>query len=1103
MINKVLKPPVIKFSKIVSPLLLLLILTLEACKKEPSSSSDSLFLGLDEKQTGINFINVNVENENINILTYEYLYNGAGVAVGDVNNDGLPDLFFTSNNTPNRLYLNKGNFQFEDITEKAGVGGKGWRTGVTMADVNADGWLDIYVCRSADSNPENRRNLLFINNGDLTFSEKAAEYGIDDDSYSTQAVFFDMDNDGDLDLFTLNHSLISISNKVGINPLARKVRQEYLSNRLFRNDSGKFTDISEQAGIEGGISNYGLGVIAADFNNDGWTDLYTTNDYADQDYLYINNHNGTFTNTIKQATGHVPNFSMGADAADINRDGLLDFFAADMLPEDNKRQKLLYGPHEYEKFQTMLRNDLHYQYMRNMLQLNNGDGTFSEIGQVAGVSNTDWTWAPLFADYDNDGWNDLFITNGYKRDFTNMDFLKFRDDVEARLSMGQKPEGGLAEVINKMPSNKTHNYAFRNRGDLSFEDVTGAWGFSQPVLSNGAAYADLDNDGDLDLVINNMDEPAGIFRNQTLERNPKAGFIKFSLKGEAPNTMGIGAKVRLHRGSYVEERELQPVRGFQSGVDFTLHFGLGENAAIDSALVIWHSGKYQKLENLTPGQTVTVEEKNATLIYNYQKTPAPAYFTPSSVKPIRFTHVEDFFVDFSLQSTLPCFQSQQGPRTATADVNGDELPDVFLTGAKGQASQLWVQRPDGSFTPTNAAIFEKQKELEDVDAAFADLDGDGDMDLAVVSGGYYFEENSGAYQPRVYLNDGKGSFSEAQDAMPALSVNASVVVPADFDGDGDTDLFVGSRLKPKSYPVAALSALLLNDGKGHFTDATGKMLPDGGVLGMVTDAAWLPQEKKLVVVGEWMSITILDFIKKTGTQFPIPNSSGWWSRLEAADLDGDGDTDFVAGNWGMNNQMKVDSAHPAVMLYKDFDNNGVVDPVLGYTIQGQLYPGLSLDELAAQLPSVKKRFQNYETYSNIAFDELFPSDQKKDAKTLNANCFSTSLLINDGNGNFTVKPLPVEAQFSPVYAIRVMDVNRDGKPDILLGGNQSTNRITIGKMDANYGLLLFGDGQNNFTAVPQYRCGLSIRGDVKDFVLLKNRLMVVKNNAQAEFYEWK
>jgi hypothetical protein len=1099
------KPPVVYLISLVT-------LSFFSCIK--SNESNTLFSRLSEKETGLVFNNVNVENENINILTYEYLYNGGGVAIGDVNNDGLPDIYFSSNNLENKLFLNKGNFKFEDITATAGVGAKkGWKTGVSMADVNADGLLDIYVCRSADGNPENRRNLLFINNGadskgSVTFSEKAAEYGVDDPGYSTQAVFFDMDNDGDLDLFVLNHSLINISNKIGISPIARNRREQNLSNNLYRNDNGKFTDISEQAGIFGGISNYGLGVMAADFNADGWTDIYVTNDYAENDHLYQNNRNGSFSDVINSATGHVPNFSMGTDAADINRDGLSDFFAGDMLPEDNKRQKLLYGPHEWDKFQIMLQNELHYQYMRNMLQLNNGDGTYSEIGQFADISNTDWSWATLLADYDNDGWNDLFVTNGYKRDFTNNDFLKYRGDVEARISQGGGHEVSMLDAIKKMPSNKVHNYIFRNKGDLSFENMSEKWGFAQPVLSNGAAYADLDNDGDLDLVVNNMDEQAGIYRNNLEKFSPDNKSVKFVLKGEAPNTRGIGARVRLYRGAFTDERELQPVRGFQSGVDFTLHFGLGGNAAIDSAVVVWHSGKYQRLSGIAAGQTVELRESDASGRWNYSPPKREGYFAPAKA-PFDFVHIEDVFNDYNLQSTLPYFQSQQGPRAAVGDVNGDHLDDFFLTGAKGQASRLWLQSAGGGFRPALAAVFEQYGGHEDVDAQFADFDRDGDLDIAVVSGGYCFDEGSPLYAPRIYRNDGAGHFSEMSGALPPLSVNASTVCTADVDKDGDTDIFIGGESRPKNYPECAGSALLLNDGSGRFTDATTHFLPDGGKLGMIADALWHDIDADgfpdLVAAGAYTPIRFLmnekgsKLTDKSAELLPYP-SEGWWNRLEAADIDGDGDTDFVAGNWGMNNQMKVDETRPAVLVYKDFDGNGTIDPIPGYTIEGKLCPGLSLDELAFQLPILKKRFLTYESYASIDLEGLLAGDFGRGATRLPLRRFATSILLNNGKGHFTFGQLPAEAQFSPVYAIAVSDFNGDGKTDMLLGGNQSTARVTIGKMDANYGLLLLGDGAGHFSAVPQYHNGLSLRGDVRDFVLTGRRMLVLRNNGPALWY---
>jgi hypothetical protein len=1080
-----------------------------------SDNKNALFSKLDAKETGIDFNNINVENEQINILTYEYLYNGGGVAAGDVNNDGLPDLYFTSNNRENKLYLNKGEFKFEDITATAGVGAKGWKTGATMADVNGDGLLDIYVSRSADGNPANRKNLLYINNGGTvpTFTEKAAEYGVDDDSYSTQAVFFDLDRDGDLDLFTLNHSLISISNKVGIDPLARNSRKPHLSNRLFRNDDGKFTDISDEAGVAGGISNYGLSVTAVDFNEDGWTDIYVTNDYAEHDHLYINEQGKKFTDVIKEATGHVPHFSMGSDAADINRDGLVDLFAGDMLPEDNRRQKLLYGPHQYDQFTIMLHNELHYQYMRNMLQLNNGDGTFSEIGQIAGVSNTDWSWATLFADYDNDGWNDLFVSNGYKRDFTNMDFLKYREDVEEKLSNGAMPAGGLQEVIKKMPSNKVHNYMFRNKGadagGLQFEDMSSSWGFEIPVLTNGAAYADLDLDGDLDLVMNNMDEQAGVYRNNAEKLSPQNKSIRFRLKGNAPNTQGIGTKVRLYQGSYCDEREMQPVRGFQSGVDFTLHFGLGNSAVIDSAVIIWHSGKIQRLTALQPGQLIELRESDATGEWKNPSRQAN-YFEPVVPSPIAFEHKEDEAVDFNVQSTLPCFQSRRGPGMAVGDVNNDKLEDIYLTGAQGQSGELWVQQKGGKFVKSNQAYFNQYAGREDVDAVFTDVNGDKSPDLVIVSGGY-LAEDQGVYVPRVALNDGQGNFSELTSAITGVSVNAAVIRAADVDGDGDSDLFIGARSVPKRFPLAQASILLLNDGRGFFAPAPA-WLPSGGTFGIISDAVWtdLNRDSKpdLIVAGEYNPVRCFinqgnSLVEETATRFPAA-TEGWWLSLKTADVDGDGDEDLIAGNWGLNNQMKVDEQHPARLAVKDFDGNGSVDPIPGYTIQGKLYPGLSLDELLTQLPSRKKIYTNYESYSGVDFETLLSGDFGKDASFLELRRFATTLFINDGSGRFSVGELPLQAQFSPVYAIETADVNQDGITDLLLAGNQSTTRISMGKMDANYGLLLLGKGNARFEAVPQHRSGLRITGDVKALcVLSDSRLVAARNNTTVQTYRQK
>jgi hypothetical protein len=960
-----------------------------------------------------------------------------------------------------------------------------------MVDINGDGFLDIYVCKSADGDPERRRNILLINNGDLTFTNRAKEYGLDDAGYSTQASFFDYDNDGDLDMFLLNHSLIEVSNTIGIDPVLRNKRDPYFSDKLFRNDNGKFTDVSEEAGITGGMANYGLGIAVSDFNQDGWQDVYVTNDYAENDHLYINKKDGTFRDSVFTYLDHMSNFSMGVDVGDINNDGLQDLCTLDMLPEDNKRQKLLFGPNEYDKFNMFVKSGLHYQYMRNMLQLNNGNGSYSEIGQLAGISNTDWSWAPLFADFDNDGYVDLFISNGYKRDFTNMDFLKYRSDVNRRLG----PDGKkipLSEVISKMPSNKFHNYMFRNNGDLRFKNVSADWGFDRPVLNNGAAYADLDNDGDLDLVTNNIDQEAFIYKNNSNELL-KNNYLSLRLKGEGMNRFGIGAKVKVYFGGQVAFKEVNPTRGFQSSVDFNMLIGLGKSASADSIQVIWPLGKTETIKAVKANQLVELSEKNATDNYNYLKPSHNTYFIADNKQPVSFAHKEDDFIDFNVQFFLPGLLSTQGPHMAKADVNGDGLEDIFIGGASGQPGALFVQDRNGNFKNSYQPALLADSLAEDTDACFFDADGDGDMDLFVVSGGYVFKENSPELQIRLYLNDGKGNFSLKPNAAPNVYVNASCVKPADVDGDGDMDVFVGGRVIPGKYPETPDSYLLMNDGKGNFTDQTASLAPDLKKAGMVTDAIWVDlnnnKQKDLIVVGEWMPIEIFinekgKLIDKTKTYFGS-ETNGWWNRIYAADFDKDGDMDFIVGNRGLNTQVRVSREQPCTMYYKDFDNNGSIDGIMCYYIQGKSYPALSRDELIEQIPILRKKFNDYESYSTATINDLFSGNELASAKKLVANKMATCYIENKGNGKFEIRELPVQAQFSPVYAISSLDVNKDGNPDLLLGGNFEKTRVSIGKFDANHGILFLGDGKGNFNYVPQTQSGFSVKGDVRDIQIVK------------------
>jgi enediyne biosynthesis protein E4 len=1076
------------------------LLFLLACSSD--KRNQTLFTRLPSDETGIEFNNINVENEQINIFSYEYLYNGAGVATGDINNDGLVDIYFSSNNLENKLYLNKGNLHFEDITDKAGVGCKqGWKTGVSMVDINGDGFLDLYVCRSADSNPANRKNALLINNGNLTFTEKAAEYGLDNNSYSTQTAFFDYDRDGDLDAFLLNHSLLQLSNSFDIR-LTPNMRFPYIGNQLLRNDNNKFIDISDEAGVFGPTSNYGLGIGISDINNDSWPDVYVSNDYVDKDKMYVNTQNGKFRESTDSLFTHISQFSMGMDIADINRDGFTDLITLDMLPEDNKRQKLLFGPDRYDVFNTSVKNGYHYQYMRNMLQLNNGDGSFSEIGQIAGVSNTDWSWSALFADFDNDGWQDLFISNGYKRDFTNNDFLKYRADMELKAMGGKR--GKFSEMIKRMPANKIHNYIFKNNGDLTFKDVCADWGLTEKTLTNGAAYADLDNDGDLDLIMNHMDENAGIYRNNSQETAP-SNYLKVRLVGDEKNKSGIGARITVFTNGELQLREQFPVRGFQSSMDHSVFFGLGTTSKIDSLIIQWPLGQMQTLKDVSSNKEIILNISDATTRISSQRKTKTLLVETGSVP---FTHKENEVIDFKTQWLLPRMYSTQGPAIASGDVNSDGRMDMFLGGAKEQTSEILVQQRDGSFKPSNQAVFKKINEGEDVDAVFFDMDGDKDDDLYVVKGGYEFLPDDNALQDELFRNSGNGKFEKAKDALPAMLSSGSCVRPSDVDGDGDLDLFVGGRIVPGRYPEIPESYILINDGKGKFSIQTETVGADIKSIGLVTDATWMDlnndRKNDLVIVGEWMDVKF--FLNENGklvdrsSSYLTADSRGWWNSIAKADIDNDGDLDLLLGNFGMNNQMKPTKQRPVTMVYSDYDKNGSIDPLLCYYIGDKSYPYANRDELTDQVPMFKKRFTDYESYSDVTLDKILNPTELASSKTLTATRFETSLLKNNGNGTFSFGLLPLQCQFAPVFAIAALDVNGDKNLDLIMAGNLEKTRVRTGKFSANTGQVLLGDGKGNFSYVPQQTAGLSIKGDVRRIVADTNRIVFGVNNSTVKTY---
>jgi enediyne biosynthesis protein E4 len=1060
----------------------------------------SLFTKLDSSDTGIEFVNENTETEKSNILTYEYFYNGGGVALGDINNDGLLDVYLSSTIYENKLYLNKGNFEFQDITEQSGTACEvGWKTGVSMVDVNSDGFLDIYVCRSASPNPERRKNILLINNGDNTFTDKAKEYQLDDDSYATQAAFFDFDRDNDLDVILLNHSTLEISNSFLITRRNSETRYPDVGNKFLKNENGKFIDVSDSLGVYGPASNYGLGVSLADINNDGWIDLYTGCDYTGRDKLLLNR-KGTFFDDITDSLDHISKFTMGTDIADINGDGWMDIFTVDMLPEDNRRQKQLFGSDRFDVFTNMVNNGLHKQYMRNMLHVNNGNGSFSEVGQLAGVANTDWSWGALFADYDNDGNQDLYISNGFKRDLTDNDFTKFKAAEKIRAAQKQGKDASFLEVISRLTENKIPNYCFKGQGNLSFRNVTKEWGLYEPSLTNGIAYGDLDNDGDLDLITNNINDRAGVFKNNANEL-VKNNFLLIKLTGKPGNIQATGAKVTLFANGKTFVRENLPVRGFQSSVDPRLHIGLGGAAVIDSIFVQWPDGSSQTLTKVLSNQILQVEQKTSGEgVRNILRDSTLFSQLPS---PIAFKHQENDFVDFRVQPLLPRMYSTEGPAMAVGDVDGDGQNDIFLGNAKDAISELWIAKKDGTYVKKPQVAFDKHR-AECTDAVFFDADGDKDNDLYVATGGYEFNIDDVLLSDRLYINDGNGNF--ASQKLPEFYTSGSCVEVTDLENDGDKDLFIGGRIIPGRYPETPESVLLVNDGNGNFT-IDKRIANELRYTGMVTDAAWADLNgdsyADLIVAGEWMPVKV--FINQEGklsdksADFVPAHTEGFWNCIVASDFDGDGDSDFIIGNVGTNTQMTASAEKPVTLVYDDFDNNGSIDPILNYYIMGQSFPYPTRDELTEQLPSFKKRFTDYKSYSTASIEKVLTDEEIKKAKKLEAHMLQTCYVRNE-NGKLVFTPMPVEMQVSPAMCFGVLDFNNDGTTDVVSAGNLSATRARTGGMTGNVGFAFQNDGKGNFTFIPPLKSGINVRGDVRAIVSEKDKLIFAVNNGRLRFY---
>jgi len=1100
------------------------------------SKVDTLFQAVPSSQSGLDFANRLEKSEAFNILEYLYYYNGGGIASGDINNDGLPDLYFTSNQGADRLYLNRGDFKFKDITESAGVGGEAglhkWTTGVTMVDINADGLLDIYVCEVAGYKGLKGKNRLYINNGDLTFTEEAAAYGLDISSYSQQAAFFDYDLDGDLDLFLLNHAVHTPN--AYKKAVVRNERDLLAGDRLFRNDAVvhnlkaealpvsfseeiPFVEVTEEAGIYSGAMGYGLAVSIGDVNNDGYPDIYVSNDFHENDYLYLNQGDGTFREDIAGAAGHVPAFSMGNDIADVNNDGRLDILTTDMKPEAETVLKSSSGVDPYDVYQYKLNFGYHYQYSRNMLQLNRGllpgaeQVKFSELGQQAGIAATDWSWSALMADLDNDGYKDIFITNGIPTRPNDLDYIRYTSNELATDSLN------ALEMIEEMPEGKGSNYAFRNlaaqqsRGEAFFPDfkkVTREWGLELNGFSNGANYVDLDRDGDLDLVLNNLDAVAVIYKNRSREQG-FFHFLEIALKGNASNPNGIGTRVELFSGDHYQLLENHLTRGWLSSSNLgRLHFGLGTAEQVDSLKVSWPDGRTQMLRNLSVNKTITVTHENAA----FAERPAPkSHFPPltdvSDASGIDFRHKEVFHNDFSKEKLIPHLLSTEGPKVAVADVNGDGLEDFYIGGGKGQSGALYLQQENGPefFRKADRAPFQDFWALEETGLAFFDVDQDGDEDLYVVSGGGEFLQGA-PLRDRLYLNDGQGNFEFSEAKLPNTEFNGSCVVPFDANEDGLPDLFIGHRSIPLQYGLPGASKFLLNQGNGEFLDATVRLLENGGRIGMVTDAVWIEERKELVIVGEWMPVTIYSFRGGNIERRKLEQTAGWWNTVEVADIDGDGDRDLLLGNTGLNTNLSASVDEPLDLYVQDYDKNLSTDPVMAYYKNGKqwVYPGFDL--LVRQIVGVHNTFRTYRSYAHSTFPEIFPAEVLAKSYHAQVQALQSAIMEYQG-GEYKTHALPAAGQIAPVYGVATDDFDGDTKMEIIAAGNFYGNPPVMGRSDASYGSCFEVEKEGGIVFRQLNELGFAFYGEVRDLKIIKGAkgkkfLLAARNNDRVQLFAY-
>lgn len=1103
--------------------LLLFIVLLFSCNGNNGEvgNEEALFELLAPSQSGVYFVNELIEDDSLNIMSFDYLYNGGGVAIGDFNNDDLPDMFFCGNNVSSQLYLNKGNLKFEEVTEIAGVSTSQWTEGVTLVDINNDGFLDIYVSTSSGYNRENNANLLFVNNGlneegIPVFIEKAADYGINDSGYNTQAVFFDYDKDEDLDLYVLSNALENFNrNTTRPKQLTGKGNS---TDKLYQNNGdGSFTNVSREAGIL--IEGYGLGIVVSDLNQDSWPDLYIANDFVTNDLLYINNGDGTFTNVIKDKMKHQSHNGMGVDAADYNNDGFVDIAVMDMLPDKNGRQKSMMIPFaNYDRYMLNLNTGYEPQYVRNTLQLNNGNGSFSEIGQLAGVYKTDWSWAPLFADFDNDGLKDLFVTNGYGKDITDLDYIMYSSTMN-QFGTNETKEKKAREEIDKLVEIKMPNFIFKNNGDLTFSDKTMGWGVSQPSISSGTAFADLDNDGDLDLVVNNLNDPAFVYRNNTIEHGSKNNnphnFLRVKVIGDSLNLQGLGSKISITykkgketAGQYYEH---YLTRGYKSTVGNIVHFGLGAVNEIDSLKIIWPDGRYQLLSTVKPNQLLVLDHVNSFPPMERVDDKRPLLFSEvSDLKHLVHVHQAEDFVDFKVQQLLPHKHSENGPGIAVGDVNADGFDDFYIGGSANFPGSLYLQNEEGAFSQQQVS---DDSLYDDMGALFFDVENDGDLDLYVVSGGSRYPSGAKEYQDRLYINDRSGGFTRSNNALPEMYTSGSVVTAADFDKDGDLDLFLGGRVTPGRYPVAPRSYILRND-NGKFIDITAKVAPEIENIGMVSSAVWSDYDMDglldLVLVGEWMPLTVIKQVKgskgsiefrNVTEQVGLSKTSGWWNSVVAGDFDSDGDIDYVAGNLGLNSRYQASKSEPMSVYAKDFDANGSIDPIMFYYLNGKKYPAHGRDEVISQLPFMRHRFNRYSDYGKTTFKEFFKEGELEDALVLTNYELQSSFIENIGNGEFELTPLPIEVQFSPIYGMISKDYNGDGNLDLLVVGNSYATEKNVGRYDASIGNYLEGDGNGGFKPISVNNSGFFVDGNAKAMVELRgsngNPLILVSQHTDS------